>query len=481
MDIIKHYVEIFNREDNELYKSDIDNAHAYEWLKEEIPVFSCPNKDIERAYYFRFWTYRKHIKRTDEGYVVTEFLPNVNWAGRYNTINAAFGHHLYEGRWLKNSGKYLSDYTRFFLNHSESAHSYSTWFSDAVMKLISVTGDLALAEELLPGLCKYYKVWEDTHKLKNGMFYSFDGRDAMEFSISGRNKELSSIPGIRPTLNSYMCADCFAIAKLASLLGKTKIEREYRKKYGDLRSLINKRLYKDGFYRAFHHSDMEKLNYIFDDADYMPPRELLGYIPWMFNIPTGERTECFDLLLQDSAFYTDYGLATAERSHPDFLYDANHDCLWNGYIWPFATSQTLYALQNAIDNYGVEKHKETYIKLLLQYAKSHTRILEDGRKISWIDESRSALRDEWYTRAQRESKGYTDIPERGKDYNHSTFCDLVITGIVGVKASLFGGIKISPNIPSDWDYFSLSGLHFKGKRYDISYKRESGIEIRENP
>ena len=45
---------------------------------------------------------RKHIRRVaHKAYVVTEFLPEVSWAGAFNTIVAAAGHHIYEGRWLR--------------------------------------------------------------------------------------------------------------------------------------------------------------------------------------------------------------------------------------------------------------------------------------------------------------------------------------------------------------------------------------------
>ena len=39
MDILKHYVDLFNENDEEVYKNDIDNAHAYECIKNEIPIF----------------------------------------------------------------------------------------------------------------------------------------------------------------------------------------------------------------------------------------------------------------------------------------------------------------------------------------------------------------------------------------------------------------------------------------------------------
>ncbi len=479
-DILKYYVDTFNSDDNELYKNAVDNSCAYEWLKEEIPIFTCPDKDIERTYYFRWWTYRKHLKNTPEGYVITEFLPDVPWAGKYNTIVAPFGFHLYEGRWLKNADRYLADYTRIMLAQPNGSHSYSVWFADAVVKLVEVTGNTDFAKEIFDALCEHYSVWEKTQMLENGMLCSIDDRDAMEFSISGTNESLKWMWGIRPTLNSYVCADALAISRLAALIGNAEAEQKYKEKHNALRKLINEKLYRDGFYRAFHNEDKAALNNNIFNNEHLPPRELLGYIPWMFNIPTDEQKEHFELLSDENSFYTEYGPATAERSHPRFLYEMKHDCLWNGYVWPFATSQTLYALKNAIDNYGCEKYKKLYCDMLKQFAASHTRICEDGKTVCWIDESRHPIKDVWYTRDCLEKADWpSDLVERGKDYNHSSFCDLVIGGIVGVNPLFDGSLEIKPNIPEDWEYFSLSNLHINGKCYDISYNRQSGLSIKQ--
>ena len=45
-ELLKYYVDAFNEADEETCKNLIDNEHAYEWLKNEIPIFSCPDKDI---------------------------------------------------------------------------------------------------------------------------------------------------------------------------------------------------------------------------------------------------------------------------------------------------------------------------------------------------------------------------------------------------------------------------------------------------
>ena len=73
---------------------------AWDFLKDNIPLLDCPDENIQRTYYFRWWTYRKHIKKTPVGFIVDEFLPNVGWAGPFNSISCAAGHHVYEGRWL---------------------------------------------------------------------------------------------------------------------------------------------------------------------------------------------------------------------------------------------------------------------------------------------------------------------------------------------------------------------------------------------
>jgi hypothetical protein len=99
-DGLRAYVDKFNKADNELYKGFISNADAFDFLKNNIPLLDCPDKNIQETYYFRWWTYRKHIKKTKDGFVVTEFLPDVPWAGKDNAISCPAALHFYEGRWL---------------------------------------------------------------------------------------------------------------------------------------------------------------------------------------------------------------------------------------------------------------------------------------------------------------------------------------------------------------------------------------------
>lgn len=480
MDIIKFYVDQFNRDDDEFIKNDIDNAHVYEWMKKEVPVFECPDKDIERAYYFRFWTYRKHIKTTKDGVVITEFLPKVLWSGKHNTINAAAGHHIYEGRWLKNADRYLKPYIEFLLTKSNKNHQYSTWLVDAVYKYSTIRGDFDFGEAFVGKLNKYYKEWERLHGLSDGSLWSYDNYDAMEFSVSGTDKKLKAHKGVRPTLNSYMCADAYAISQFAKIYGEEKIEKEYLQKHQQLKAFINEKLYEDGFFRAYHYKSKEDPTKATDKKG-TSPKELIGYIPYMFNIPQKGKENCFDLLLSTDAFFSEYGLTTVERVDERFLYPVKHECLWNGYIWPFATAQTLTALKNIAFSTGENKYKEMFYILLSQYARMHKRVAENGKTISWIDEVMDPRNGDWSSRTLLKKWGWSKIKggyERGKDYNHSTFCDLVISGLVGLDVK-DGEISVNPLIPEEWDYFSLRGVKILGKEYNILYSKNEGITIKE--
>ena len=235
-------------------------------------------------------------------------------------------------------------------------------------------------------------------------------------------------------------------------------------------------------------------------------KELVGYVPWYFDIPDAEKAFAFQELLEPKTFYTPYGLTVADQSHPRFMFPFEHECLWNGPIWPFATTQVLVALANAVRGYHepardckdasqdsqatvvYQPCKEDYYKLLRQYAASMKRTLQDGKVVDWIDENMDPDNGEWLARRVLEGWGWKESKggyERGKDYNHSMFCDLVLSGLLGIQAGEDGELEVNPLIPDDWDYFRVKNLHFCGEQYKIIFDRDgkhygegSGLHIK---
>jgi hypothetical protein len=215
-------------------------------------------------------------------------------------------------------------------------------------------------------------------------------------------------------------------------------------------------------------------------------RELLGFVPWCFNLPDSQYSIAWRQLNDPQGFAAPWGLTTAEQRHPEFQirYDGHH-CLWNGPVWPFATTQTLVALANLLNNYQQDVvGKRAYFDALITYARSHRMILPDGKIIPWIDEDQHPYTGEWVARSilARNPKA---IPDRGKDYNHSGFCDLVISGLVGLRPQAGQEIVLNPLLPENtWNYFCLDRVPYHGHTltilYDKSgkqYKRGVGLRV----
>lgn len=472
---LRQYAQRFNDDDDQRHINSIDNAHAFHWLAENIPMIDCPDKTLEEIYYFRWWVFRKHIKQTEDGWVITEFLPQVPWSGKHNAIVAPFGHQISEAKWLKCAKSLITDYAQYYLNGAGNLFDYSTWFADSVYEYCEHCNDMSFGIQSLGQLMAYYDRFEENQLTATGLFFSYDGDDAMECSISGgRSIEVSAFRGLRPTLNSYMAANAFAIAKIADRAGRKAVAEAYRQKGETLVSKMLALLWDGSFFKAVHSTDNKTYPALQELSPERNARELLGYIPWMFGLPPQGYESAFADLLCPEGFASQYGLTTAEQRHPRYLYDYPHSCLWNGYIWPFATTQTLVAVMNLLENYDQSVLSwQQYYDMLLTYANMHYHTLENGKRICWIDEVKDPRTDQWSSRLVLESWGWPERKggiERGRDYNHSGFCNLVLRGVLGIYSEE-GQLIVTPHIPEDWDYFTVENLWLDGVCYRIRYDK----------
>ncbi|QHW31805.1 hypothetical protein GZH47_13800 [Paenibacillus rhizovicinus] len=449
------------------------------WLQLHAPLFECPDEVLQRTYYYRWSVFRKHLKLTPAGYVVTEFLPDVPWAGTYNTISCPAGHHFYEGRWLRNPA-YLDDYAAFWFRGGGEPRRYSFWAADALHARYLVTGDADILLKLLPDLVRNFGAWEAERKDESGLFWQIDDRDGMEFSLGGL--------GLRPTINSYMYADAATIAAIAELAGDGELAEIYRRKAWDIKALTEKLLWDEEakFFKV--RANREGLRHTMQLPaswrDRLPARqlqegsladacELTGYVPWSFGLPGKGFEEAWSRLMEPSQFYAAYGPTTAARSHPNFMMEHSHECLWNGPSWPFATTLALMAMARVIQEYEqTYVGKEDYLELLRIYAGSHRLVMPDGRAIPWIDENLDPFTGEWIARTKLHERGDANR-DRGAHYNHSAFCDLILSGLIGILPRRDDVLELHPLLPenAEWDYFGLENVAYHGREVTIFYDK----------
>ncbi|RZK40997.1 MAG: glycoside hydrolase [Pedobacter sp.] len=451
---LKSYVTFFNSIDDEAVKNYVPNDKSYEWLLENIPLLECPDEVMEQNYYYRWWSFRKHLKKTPEGFIFTEFIEPVKHAGKHNSISCALGHHIYEGRWLKNTS-YLREYINFWFNYADKGeskprfHQFSSWVDDAIYQNHLVKPDLAYLKDILPALDADYEKWEKERKLKSGLFWQHDVKDGMEESVSGSRRDENR----RPTINSYMYANAKALSDIALLLDNNALKNKYEAKAAELKQLVVDSLWDKSasFFKTRH-----------PKGNLNNAREAIGFVPWDFNLPPDQAVyaKAWNQLLDTAGFNAPWGLTTAERREPTFrTRGSGHSCEWDGALWPFATSQTLKGLSNLLVNYKNhgKMNSNIFYNELLKYAKSHTK---NGKP--YIGEYQDEKNGEWL-------KG--DNP-RSSFYNHSTFADLVINDLIGIKPRLDDVLEVSPLIPKGkWDWFKLSNVSYHGKTLSLVWDK----------
>ncbi len=463
-DTFKHYVDYFNTMEDENIVQTIPNSESWEWMKTNIPLFECPQENIEEMFYYRWWSLRKHIKETPVGYIMTEFLVDRSYADKYNLIACALGHHIYESRWLRNP-EYLNQYVHVWFRGNEGQpmkklRNFSSWTADALYNKYLVDGDKNYLLDMLPDLEKEYAAWEGDHRLPSGLYWQGDVQDGMEETISGgRRKQYA-----RPTINSYMFGNAKALAAISRLKGDEATAKKYDSKASEIKDLVQNQLWNND---SLFFETLRKPN------EFALVREAIGYIPWYFNLPDDKTNyaQAWAQVKNPEGFLAPYGLTTAERRHPEFRTHGCCKCEWDGAIWPFASSQTLTAMANLLHNYKQNVVNDSvYFRHIELYVES-----QHHRGRPYVGEYQDEVTGYWLKGDQ----------ERSRYYNHSTFNDLIISGLIGLKPRPDNVLEIAPLVPQDkWDWFCLDNVPYKGRTVTVvwdktgeKYKRGKGFYV----
>ena len=450
----KHYVDYFNTMEAEADSNQqaIPNSEAWAWMNENVPLFECSDKSLQEMYYYRWWTLRKHICLTDGGYGMTEFLVKRSYSDKWNLIACAIGHHIMESRWLRNP-KYLDGIIRTWYHGNEGKPmakmmKFSSWNPYAIYQRYLVDGkkDSLLAKR--KDLTDEYYRWESTHRRSNGLYWQGDVQDGMEESISGGRRKKYA----RPTINSYMYGNAWALEQMANLAGDDASAKLFCQKADTIQNLINTKLWstKLHFYET---SRIDSLAGV---------REAIGYLPWYVNMTIPDSCNvAWKQIDDEEGFSAPFGLTTAERRHPKFRTHGEGKCEWDGAIWPFASAQTLTALANALNSSAKMPEgigKQTFFKQMKLYVESQYR-----RGRPYIGEYLDEKTGRWLK----------DDQLRSFYYNHSTFNDLVITGIVGLRPAEGTSFVVNPLITADaLDYFCLDNVLYHGHIVTVIWDKD---------
>ena len=477
-----------------LDKFDFWSNQDWEWYKQYIPFLETPDTEIDKTYYYRWELATIHLVygSPESGYASTEFIDRPWWSGAFGTISCPAGHQLYDFRWLRDS-RFVKDYAKFwFKTPGAQPQNYTNWVGDAVWQSYKVNRDFSFVTNLLNDLKYDYYNWEKKFWVEEEGMFAWDGmHDGMETNINSRQTPqwFEGAPGYRPTLNSYMWAQAQSIVNIADLVNDKETINEFQSKAQIIKSNFQSKNWdptRNFFFHRFKNDEITvnkkdtiKANTLtYQDGLYEGSphgRELIGYVPWYFNMvdDNKEYATAWKFLMDPEFFYADFGPTVVERNDPLFKISENC-CVWSGNSWPFATSQTLKAMANAINNYNIDEvSKEDYIKMFKIFTMTQRK---DGKP--YIAEALHPDTGSW--------SGHDKIGH-SEHYSHSSYVDLVIADLIGIKAQANDSIIIKPLVPKDWDYFILENVKYHGNDITViwdktgeKYNRGKGFQLISN-
>lgn len=446
----------------------------FDWLAARIPVFESPDSAIDATYYYRWELVTKHLTYGSPatGYTFTEFIDRPFWSGAYGAISCPLGHQFAEVRWL-NDPDIVRQFARYwFETPGAQPRSYSNWYGSAMWGVYEVTRDTAFLRRVLPYMKRQYAGWIAEHWDSAHRMFRWDGlHDGMERNINSRQTDDidSGAEGYRPTLNSYLYGDLRAIARASAVFGDSVTMHEYDARADSLRARVETELWderREFFLHQFAHDErngLRALTRTYESGAYAGNahgRELIGYVPWQFDLPEkGKGYERAWRFLMDTAYFlAAYGPTTVERHDPQF-YISPRCCWWSGNSWPYATTQTLDAMANLLNDYRQSVvGAADWMRLFGVYTRTQRK---DGRP--YIAEAANPDNGSW--------AGH-DVLGHSNHYFHSAYVNLVITGVVGLRPRADDSVVVNPLAPASWPYFALDGVRYHGHRLTILWDRD---------
>ncbi len=176
---------------------------------------------------------------------------------------------------------------------------------------------------LLEWGCNKSEIWPLDEKWLQSDAYCESGMDNSPVHDGIRyNSKTNTLEQNYIDLNSLFALDCLCLAQIAKLLSKNEDEKQFNKKYEEMKKIINDKMWNEemGIYCNL------KWDGTFNDT--ITPA---NFYPMIAGIASKEKADRMvnDWLLNPKKFYGEFMIPTVARDHPSYL-DNDY---WRGRIW----------------------------------------------------------------------------------------------------------------------------------------------------
>lgn len=468
------------------------------WFERNIPFLEIDDPEIEQVYYYRWKVYRAHIREIGpQGTTVMEFLDEVRWAKKpYTDLNDSSSFHLLEGRWLRHPEFMNSLVDHMYAGGGNDRH-YTESIAAASEAAALVTGDQTVTLRNLDAMRRIYNAWDDHFDHGRNLYWTEPIADATEYTIASIDASGAGFQehpstdqkqngfklgfAFRPSINTYQFGNAMAISQIAQRAGLPDVAADYAARAERIRDATVTQLWSE---RLNHFTDRYQRSTPFvKEGEFIRGRELVGYLPWFYELTpkagadASRYNAAWKHLLSTEELLGEAGLRTVEPSYAKYMVqyrytaDGRRECQWNGPSWPFQTSQVLTGVANLLEDYPAQDviNRNDYLRLLRLYTRQH--FLAPGH----LD-----LQEDY----DPDKGGHIVGLERSHHYLHSTYVDLILSGLVGIRPRPDNILEVAPLLPDKATdgtrvihFFAVQNIAYHGHDVTVAYD-DSGSRYR---
>jgi hypothetical protein len=467
------------------------------WFADNVPAFSCSDLAFEKMYYYRWYLLKKCAIQARRFILNHPYMDRVLYegvAGRWFTkvIGLPLPLQIMEARWL-NDKSYATSQARVAITKPDF-FDYLNWTPYAIWQLHLVAPNKSLIKEALPVMQNFVATEaakdEDGDALPTvwgswitGMEYQpsfhyftsprWDHTKGDEFVTDDQLTKDAAVykkflPLERVDEATYYFLNNLAIAKSSMLTGDSATSKDYQQRAANIRLAVLEKMWdkqKEFFYDLNPTTDEKAIGAKMAD----------GFFPFLFGeLADKTQSSVFKHLLNPQEFWTKWPVPSASQDCPAF--DSHgfwkvgpkasaenpyqYVCNWNGPTWLFSNALILDSLGSAAQMSDDENLRIAFMELF----KRHTRI-----QFLKQDFSLPCAVEHYDSRTGENIRLLAD-------YFHSSYNDLLIRFVIGIKPREDDLIEIAPlaNPPMS---FTIRDIRYRHHKISMNFNRIISISI----
>jgi hypothetical protein len=489
----------------------VDHVTRYQaWFDSNLAYFDCSDPWLRKMYYHRAYVLRKNSFDPKLGHMQWKTQSEGRWrSGWYpNVISYGGGHQVREARWLRDSS-YAQGHLRTFAENEKQdgvypSHvkpagpqggQYTDWITSSAWDAYLVQPDReflgSIADKLADNVHGWQKVYDpdgdglllvDSHwwtgmEYQPSFFFFSNYKPAKNFQEPEQQISLD-----RVDLTAYNFGNAVAVARIYREIGRPQDAAEFDALADRIAHAVQAKMWdsKEKFFYSLRHDDGTKANV----------KEVIGVYPFYFGmLPLGspEHYEAaWASIIDPQQFWTPWPVASASKQCPAYSQTnwpgdgRAAGCMWNGPTWPHANSIVMSAMARTIRAAEAARRNAKSTPSDHEKSKPIHPLTREHLSDLFYSFTKAQFRDQdlkypWTGEFYNGETGRWKTAER--DYNHSTWLDVLIPDLLGLVPRTDDVLEIDPLLPANkLDHFLLDGQHYRGHDITLVWDAPGGAD-----